>query len=111
VPRAWAPKQDYAAARDFIESHRAASDAVVAVDMTRFPYENYYHAGWLAADNEAELASIQARHPRTWVVYTMPARLSQVAPELWRHLELDYTQAASFGGTVGGGAVIVMVIK
>jgi hypothetical protein len=109
VPRAWNPKQDFDGARQFVESRRTAGDAVVMLDLTRFPYEQYLNTGWAFAEDEAALAAIEEQHARTWVVYTFPARLSATQPELWQHIQRTYNRAARFGGTVGGGAVIVMV--
>ncbi|HEU4564187.1 MAG TPA: hypothetical protein VFS05_06055, partial [Gemmatimonadaceae bacterium] len=109
LPRAYRPKQDYVSARDFIERARAAGDAVVTVDLTRFPYERYLATGWLTAASADELEAIERRHGRTWVVYTFPARLSATEPALWSRLQHAYRTAATFPGTVGGGAVIVMV--
>jgi len=109
VPRAWSPKQDFEGARGFVESRRAADDAVVMVDLARFPYERYLQTGWTFAADEQALAVIEARHAKTWVVYTFPARLSATQPALWDHIQRTYNRAARFGGTVGGGAVIVMV--
>ena len=109
VPRAWNPKQDFEGAREFVESRRAADDAVVMLDLTRFPYEQYLETGWAFAGDEAALAAIEARHAKTWIVYTFPARLSATQPALWEHIQGTYNRAARFGGTVGGGAVIVMV--
>ena len=109
VPRAWGPKQDFEGARQFVERQRAADDAVVMLDLTRFPYEQYLRTGWSFAADEAALAAIEARHPKMWIVYTFPARLSATQPALWAHIQRTYNRAARFGGTVGGGAVIVMV--
>lgn len=109
LPRAYRPKQDYLSARDFIERERASGDAVVTVDLTRFPYERYLATGWLTAGSADELEAIERRHGRTWVVYTFPARLSATEPALWSRLQHSYRTAATFPGTVGGGAVIVMV--
>lgn len=109
VPRAWNPKQDFIGARDFVEANRAPNDAVVMLDLTRFPYERYLQTGWQFAGNAPALAEIEAGHDRTWVLYTFPARLSATQPELWEHVQRSYNRAARFGGTVGGGAVIVMV--
>ena len=109
VPRAWNPKQDFVGARDFVEERRAPTDAVVMLDLTRFPYERYLRTGWQFVADERALASIEAEHARTWVVYTFPARLSATQPALWEHVQRSYNRAARFGGTLGGGAVIVMV--
>jgi hypothetical protein len=109
VPRAWTPKQDFVGARDYIESHRAPGDAVVMLDLTRFPYERYLRTDWQFVPDQETLAQIEATHARTWVVYTFPARLSATQPALWEHVQRSYNRAARFGGTLGGGAVIVMV--
>lgn len=109
VPRAWNPKQDFGGARDFVESSRAPGDAVVMVDLTRFPYERYLQTGWTFVETDSALAAIERQHDRTWVVYTFPARLSATQPEIWERLQRNYNRAARFGGTVSGGAVIVMV--
>jgi 4-amino-4-deoxy-L-arabinose transferase-like glycosyltransferase len=109
VPRAWAPKQDFVGARDFIEGVRAPTDAVVTVDLARYPFDEYLNTGWLTAASETELERIEASHGRTWVLYTFPARLSALQPGLWQRLQRDYSTAAEFAGTVGGGAIIVKV--
>lgn len=109
VPRAWKPKQDFEGARQFVESNRRPGDAVVMVDLARFPFEQYLRTGWTFAADERALTEIETHHRRTWVVYTFPARLTATRPALWEHLQRSYTRAARFGGTVGSGAVIVMV--
>ena len=109
VPRAWRPKQDFAGARRFIEQVRAPGDAVVMVDLVRFPYERYLDAGWLAADSEAELEAIERGHRRTFVVYIFPTRLSAIRPDVWERIRRFYTEAAEFPGTLGGGEITVVV--
>lgn len=108
VPRAWQPKQDYAGARDYLRGHAGAGEAVVTVDLTRFPCERYYGCGFLTANSGAELAAIEQAHPATWVLYTFPIRLAAVAPDFWQRLQTGYQQVAIFRGTVGGGDIIVM---
>jgi 4-amino-4-deoxy-L-arabinose transferase-like glycosyltransferase len=109
VPRAWGPKQDFPAARAHVERVAAPEDAVVAVDLATFPFERWLRAEWLYVSRDTTLALIEARHPRTWVVYTFPTRLRAVAPELWARLQRGYREVARFPGTVGGGAIVVMV--
>ncbi len=109
VPRAWRPKQDYQGARAFVLASANPGDAIVTVDMTRFPYQRWLRTNWPAAESDSALASIEAAHVRTWVLVTFPARLAAVDSALWARLEHDYTEAARFPGTVGGGAVIVKV--
>ncbi len=109
VPRAWRPKQDFAAARAFVVAAANPGDAIVTVDMTRFPYQRWLRTDWPAVDSDTALAEVEGRHVRTWVLVTFPTRLAAVYPALWARLERDYTEAARFPGTVGGGAVIVKV--
>jgi mannosyltransferase len=109
VPRAWAPKQDFDGARAWIEQARGTGDAVVVVDMTRLPYQADLGGAWQAVDGVADLAAVEAAHPRTWVAYTFPARLQVVQPELWQRLEREYRLAREFPATVGGGAIVIKV--
>lgn len=111
VPRAWAPKQDFGAAGSYVDAHRAPDDAVVTVDLTRLPYDRYYGRDWPAVDAAAGLEAIERAHPRTWVLYTFPIRLSAELPDVWARLGAAYDTAAVFPGTVGGGAVVVMVSR
>jgi hypothetical protein len=109
VPRAWQPKQDFAGAMRYIERTREPGDAVVMLDLVRFPYERYLEPGWLTADSAAELEAIERGHRRTFVVYIFPTRLSALQPEVWSRIRRLYTEAAEFPGTLGGGEITVMV--
>lgn len=109
VPRAWGPKQDYAQAAAFVAGHRAPGDAVVTVDLTIFPYERYAQCPCTAVQGLAALEAVEQSHPRTWVLTTFPIRLASVEPEIWERLQTQYDTAAVYPGTVGGGAIVVMV--
>lgn len=109
VPRAWAPKQDFAGARAYIESEMGAGDAVVTLDVTDIPYRSFMELDWYAVASAAELLDIERGHARTWVVYTFPTRLAAVHADVWERLQSEYRTAAEFPGTVGGGAIIVKV--
>lgn len=109
LPRAWRPKQDFEAAARFLDAARAPADAVVTVDLTVFPYREWLARDWDAVGNEAELAAIEAGHPRTWLVYTFPVRLQVVQPGIWNRLAARYRRAAEFPGTIGGGTIVIMV--
>lgn len=111
VPRAWAPKQDFGAAGAYVDAHRAPGDAVVTVDLTRLPYARYYGRDWPAVEAATGLEAIERAHPRTWVLCTFPIRLSSELPDVWARLRAAYDTAAVFPGTVGGGAVVVMVSR
>ncbi|HXE57628.1 MAG TPA: glycosyltransferase family 39 protein [Gemmatimonadales bacterium] len=109
VPRAWHPKQDFEGAEEWLARHRAPGDVVVTTDLTSFPYQRYRGRDWPAVRTAGQLEEIERRHRRTWVLYTFPTRLAAVQPDLWARLQRDYRRAAEFPGTVGGGAVVVMV--
>ena len=109
VPRIWAPKQDFGAARAFVEASRRPGDAVVTVDLTRLPYRDFYQTGWIAADSETNLAALRPDSGRTWVLYTFPERLRAVDPAIWDAIRCCFTEARRFPGTVEGGAIWVMV--
>ena len=111
VPKAWAPKQDFIGAMEWVESNRDPDDAVVTLGYGHIPFEEYLHAGWLWAADEQELESIESRHPRTWVVYFFPGHFREVQPRLYGRLEQDYTPAQEFSGTVRGGSVLVRVSR
>ncbi len=109
VPRAWGPKQDYQQAAAFVASHRAPEDAVVTVDLTIFPYERYAECPCTAVRGVDALEAVEQSHPRTWVLTTFPIRLASVEPAIWKRLQTQYDTAAVYPGTVGGGAIVVMV--
>lgn len=111
VPRAWGPKQDFAAAERFVASARAARDAVVTVDLTTLPYLRYRGQPWDTVATASDLEAIERDHARTFVLYTFPIHLQSQHPDVWRRLHTSYDTAAVFPGTVGGGAVVVMVSK
>jgi len=107
--RAWGPKQDYQQAADFVAAHQAPGDAVVTVDLTIFPYERYVQCPCTAVQGLEALEVVEQAHPRTWVLTTFPVRLASVEPAIWERLQTQYDTAAVYPGTVGGGAIVVMV--
>ena len=107
VPRIWAPKQDYAGALAFVNGAREPNDAVVTVDMTRLPYRDFYPTDFVAADSLADVAAVEQRATRTWLLYAFPERIAAVDTVLWRHIESRYHEIRRFGGTVQGGTIVV----
>lgn len=111
VPRAWGPKQDYAGAAAFVDGARGPNDATVTVDLTDFPYANYYQRDWSPVAAAQELDAIERGHPRTWVLYTFPVRLAAAYPDLWARLQSRYERVAVFPGTVAGGEIVVLASR
>jgi len=111
VPRAWGPKQDFGGAAAHVERARSADDAVVTVDLTDYPYRRYFGRRWPTVTSLDSLETVERQHPRTWLLYTFPIRLAAVQPGIWERLAQAYDTSAVFPGTVGGGAVVVMVSR
>ena len=109
LPRAWTPKQDYEAAARMVEQSRGPDDAVVTVDLTVMPYREWLGKDWEVVTDAGALEAIERAHRRTWLLYTFPVRLEVVQPGIWRRLSDRYRRAAEFPGTLGGGAIVVMV--
>ena len=109
LPRAWTPKQDFEAAARMVERSRGPDDAVVTVDLTVMPFREWLGKDWEVVTDAGALEAIERTHRRTWLLYTFPVRLEVVQPGVWQRLSARYRRAAEFPGTVGGGAIVVMV--
>ena len=65
------------------------------------PQQSFYD---LVVIGEAERTA-----SRTWIVYTLPARLRSALPELFAHLSgPQYRTARVFSATVGGGEIHIL---
>jgi hypothetical protein len=95
----------------WVDRMASPSDAVVTVDLTRYPYQSFYGKSYQPVDSLAALERVERSHARTWVLYTFPIRLAVVQPAIWDRLKQQYSVAARFPGTVGGGAIVVMESK
>ncbi|MGH9675370.1 MAG: glycosyltransferase family 39 protein [Bryobacteraceae bacterium] len=100
------PKQDFTGARDFVQGLLGPSDCAVGVDVSAYVYSRHYAPHWKAARNIAQLAEAQCKGV-IYVVYTLPRRLRAVHPELFAHLEANYTLVRVFPGTLADGTVYV----
>ena len=111
VPRAWLPKQDFGGAMSFVDAHRGPADVVAVSDMSSYVYGRYYHLPWTTVTSASELAQVETRGTRTWMVLTFPVRIETGEPSLWARLSDSYRTVARFPGTVGGGDLYVMVSR
>lgn len=109
VPRAWAAKQDFGAALEYVEDVARVDDAVVLVDMTILPYRELWERDWPVVRDVRQLSEIERSSARTWLIYTFPTSFEAVEPDVWARVRDEYREAARFAGTVAGGDVIVMV--
>lgn len=108
VPRAWAPKQDYAGALAYIRSEADSGDAIVATGLASYAYDRWLEAAVSPVESVQELEAIERTHERTWLLYTMPDHMAGQAPDLWARIGSDYREILAFPGTIAGGAVHVM---
>jgi len=106
VPRAWQPKQDTVAARDYIENHLQEGDALVCRTLSRRMLEFYSDLPCKSATTIDELLAIESTHERTWFVYTLP--LFFLSKKIWERLESDYTVEMVAGSTINRGEIVVL---
>ncbi|HEY8122866.1 MAG TPA: glycosyltransferase family 39 protein [Myxococcota bacterium] len=107
LPRLWTlPKQDLSGARDFVQAHAAAGDAIVGLDLTGEDYRAYYAPEFALALTQAELEAHAAAGGSTWVLYSFGGYIEAREPRLWRTVQ-SFEEVAAFEGTLGGGTIIV----
>jgi 4-amino-4-deoxy-L-arabinose transferase-like glycosyltransferase len=109
VPLAYGPKQDYEGALAYVEHNRAPGDAVVTVSLTALPYRELYQTGWTEVTSRQALDAVRAQADRTWLLYTFPAVLEAVYPDVMASIQSDFSVVKQFNGTVGEGAILVAV--
>ncbi len=107
VPRAYAPKQDYLGALNFVQAKEEPGDAVVTVGLATYTYKNFYKTGWEDVKTLAALNSIRSQAKRTWLIYTFPPHVQSVYPDIMSSVEHDFTVQQKFYGTLGSGTIIV----
>jgi len=109
VPRAWAPKQDFTRALEYVEQHSSAGDAIVTTGVAAIPYRMFYKVDWQIVESLAALDTVRAAHKRTWLLYTMPLHMRSAYPSMMERIEQDFRVAGQFRGTLGDGTVFVVV--
>jgi len=109
VPRAWAPKQDFTRALEYVEQHSGADDAIVTTGVAAIPYQRFYKVDWQIVESLPELDAVRSAHRRTWLLYTMPLHMHSAYPAMMESIEQDFRIAAEFHGTLGDGTVFVVV--
>ncbi|HTF86819.1 MAG TPA: glycosyltransferase family 39 protein [Planctomycetota bacterium] len=108
LPRAFGPKQDFAAAAEYVGAH-VPPQSVATLEMGSLPFRDYLGLYWTQIDDLQGLMDFERQHPETWVVLTMPMHLAATQPETWARLESEYREEKVFLGTVHGGEIVVKV--
>jgi hypothetical protein len=112
LPRVWnVPKQDFAAARDFALSARAAGEPVLTVGLASFPYEAYYGGGFTPVDTREALERELEAGREALVITTFPIYLRSRRPEIARVLDERGEEIGRFRGSVGDGDVVVLRLR
>lgn len=109
VPRAWQPKQQFRAAFDFVESERQPGDDVAALDVAGYMYFLRGWGPWRIANSLSRIEQIERGARRTWIVYTLPARVQALMPDVFEHVSSPrYQSIRVFPATIGGGELYVL---
>jgi mannosyltransferase len=107
VRSAYAPKQDFKGALDFVNSTRQPGDAVVTVGLATFSYQALYKVNWKSVESIEALNAVRADAPRTWLLYTFPTHMAAVHPDIVATIQKDFEIVKRFPGTVGDGTIFV----
>lgn len=99
------PRQDFLGAAAEVERLSGPGDSRVAVQLVDRAINRYYGRNWLAAETLEDLAAIERRGGRIYVVTTLEGLLQIEDPALVSHLRNEYQRIATFPGTVGDGTV------
>lgn len=108
MPSAYGPKQDFGGALGFLEKIASPDDHIVVVNLSTFPYRDYYQQDWTDVETADELREITARPGSTWLIYTFPEVLGSVYPEIMKLIQEEFILVKEFPGTVQSGTVYVM---
>jgi uncharacterized membrane protein len=101
------PKQDYAGAKEYVETHRDTADGVASSGRAALTFQLYFAPDWPTADTAAALAELQSKHDRVWLIYTLPLDMEKAYPEVWQSIQQDFTLVKAFKGSVNDGEVYV----
>lgn len=107
LPRAYAPKQDFTSAREYVASLARPGDSVVAVGLAGFAYRSLYAPQWRTVESAEELTEVDRTSGRTWVLYTLPIHMEAYYPDVLALLERDFRLVRVFYGTLGGGEIYI----
>lgn len=103
------PKQDFLGAIATVEAQRPRCGVRVGIDVAGHVLADYYHAGFVTAENLGELRALEARAGTNpvCVVTTLEVLLGISDPDIVDHLRREYRRIAWLPGTVGDAAMRV----
>jgi 4-amino-4-deoxy-L-arabinose transferase-like glycosyltransferase len=107
MPRAYAAKQDFQGALNFVEAAKQTGDAIATVGLATFTYRNFYKRDWKEVKSVNDLNAVRSKAKHTWLLYTFPTHVGAVYPEIMATIEKDFQIIKQFPGTVGDGTIFV----
>jgi hypothetical protein len=107
LPRAYAPKQDFAGALEFVEMERRPGDSVGTIGLASFTYTYFYETDWTEVDSIEALNEIRQGAERTWLVYTFSTHVAAVYPETLEVIREEFDVVRELWGTLGDGTIYV----
>jgi hypothetical protein len=108
VPSAYAPKQDYVGALNYVKENYRPGDIIVTVGpVASYPYQKFYRTDWRAVETLQDLNSLRSRGKRTWLLYSMPLHVESTYPEIMAIVRRDFKIVKEFDGSLGGGTIFV----
>lgn len=106
--RVYGPKQDFAAALQYIESNAKPDDNVAVIGLATLTYKNYYRTNWTEVESVQDLTRLKATASYTWLVYTFPPHARSVYPEVMEEVDHNFELQKEFGATVGAGNIYIL---
>ena len=111
LPRVYrVPKQDFEAAREYVEGVRQPEDAVVTVGLATLPYKRFFEAGFTPVASLEELHAARDDQRRVYILHTLPIYVDSRTPRLAEFLADHGQEVARFHGSLGDGDVIVLAV-
>jgi len=108
LPKAWAPKQDYRAAAEWVQGHAMSGDIVVGTEMMALPMNRWLGHTWVIVRTAGELEAQESTDGTSWLLYTFPIRVESTAPDLWQRITTEYEVAHVVPASIGGGEIVIM---
>jgi hypothetical protein len=109
VPGAWKPKQQFRAAMEFVERERQPGDEAIALDAVAKVYQlRGWARDWRLTSDLTDL-DLPRTGQRTWIVFTLRARIRALSPALYESLYSSrYQVVRVFSSTLGDGEIHVL---
>jgi hypothetical protein len=106
LPRAYAPKQDFEGAREWVEREKKPGEVIMTAGLTVLPYQRWLKTDYVSIDSVDALD--RAITGGGLLLHTLSTFLESRRPELAREVKRRGIEVARFRGTLGDGDVVVL---